>query len=492
MPYPKRTSPYQRPNAMTRSTQLRTTAVAITSCALLLTFGCRKDSSSGDSKDRVQLASVAKRIDAHATKNGKAWPRLKQLCEGIGHRIAGSASLERAIDWAAEQLRADGHENVAKEKVMVPKWVRGNESLTMLAPQRRELAVLGLGGSVGTPTAGIEGEVVVVNDEGQLEKLGAKAQGTIVLFNKKMPPFDPVRGNGYGELIKQRLHSARLAAKHGAVAALIRSITAANPSPPHTGSMSYGDAKVRIPAAAISPQRADEIARLIDAGTKVRVRLQMQARNEGMVPSANVVAELRGRSKPDEIVLIGAHIDTWDVGQGAHDDGAGCVMVMEALTCLRQLGLVPRRTIRLVLFTSEENGAVGAKGYKKRHAAELNNHVAAIESDIGAFRTHGFSVENWNEEAKTRMVNKLRPIAKSLSFIDADKIQPGFSGVDILVALRKTDAALLGHWVDGSRYFDYHHSTEDTIDKVSPQDLSRGVVAIAFMAYALAEMPDRM
>jgi carboxypeptidase Q len=255
--------------------------------------------------------------------------------------------------------------------------------------------------------------------------------------------------------------------------------------------MRYGDASRRIPAAAVTTEDAQRIARLVRRGRKVVVRLRMEARNEGEVPSANVVAELRGRELPEEVVVIGGHIDSWDVGQGAHDDGTGCVIAMEALSTLRRLGLRPRRTIRVVLWTNEENGLAGATRYRDDHADEIERHVAAIESDSGGFSPLGFSVELEDKVREERAAAQLAEILRSLEPIGATEAQRGFSGADVGPLVREGVPGL-GLRVDGSHYFDIHHTAADTVDKVDPDELSRCVVSMATVAYALAEMPGRL
>lgn len=428
---------------------------------------------------------AAARILAAATADRRAYEKLAYLTDRIGHRLSGSAGMEQAVTWALQVMRAEGHENVRAQKVMVPHWVRGQESAAIVAPAARPMAILGLGNSVGTGPKGVTGEVVVVKDFAALEALGAQVAGKIVLFDKRMEPYTKERGSGYGELSPYRVNGASRAAKLGARAVLVRSITAHSLRTPHTGMVRYEDKVPKIPAAAVSVEDAELIARLAAAGETVKVRLTMGARMLPDAESANVIAELVGREKPEEIVVIGAHLDSWDVGQGAHDDGAGCVMMMHALTLLRELGLAPRRTIRVVLFTNEENGLRGAIGYAEGHAAELPNHVMALESDSGGFAPRGISVEG-SEQAAAHV----RDIIQLLAPIGATEVTTGHSGAD-LIPLVRAGVPSLGFMVDTSRYFDYHHTDADTLDKVVPEDLARNVAAVATMAYVIADMPER-
>ena len=429
---------------------------------------------------------TAARIVAAATADRRAYDRLAYLTDRIGHRLSGSQALEQAVAWSMRVLREDGHENVRAQKVMVPHWVRGQESAALVAPVARPLVLLGLGHSVGTGPAGITAEVVVVDSFDALEALGAAGvKGKIVLFNKRMLPWSPERGSGYGEVVAYRSNGAVAAARLGARAVLVRSVTAHSLRTPHTGAMRYDDQVTKIPAAAVSVEDAELIARLVGSGEPVKVRLTMGARTLPDAESANVIAELTGRDAPEEIVLIGCHIDSWDVGQGAHDDGAGCVMMMQALTVLRELGLRPRRTIRVVLFTNEENGLRGAIAYAEAHAGTTANHVMAMEADSGGFAPHGFSIE-----AGEHALAQMRDIVTLLAPVGASHVSAGFSGADIM-GLARAGVPAMGLVTEPSRYFDYHHSHADTLDKVDPVHLAGNVAVAATVAYVIADMPQR-
>jgi hypothetical protein len=361
----------------------------------------------------------------------------------------------------------------------------------MVEPYRYPLVMSGLGLSVGTPTDGITAEVLVVADEKELEAVGEKARGRIVLFNNPMQTYDPDKGSGYGTAVRFRHRGAVLASAQGAAACLVRSVTARSLRSPHTGAMSYADAKEKIPAAAISTEDAEMISRMAARGQAVKVTLKMGAQDHGMVPSANVVGELRGREHPEEIVVIGGHIDSWDAGQGAHDDAAGCVIAMEAINVLRKLNMIPRRTIRVVLWTNEENGLMGGKQYAKDHEAELSRHVAAIESDSGAFRPEGYSVECVDARRQTVAAGQLVELMKLLSPLGRMSVSVGHSGADVS-PMKPGGVVLMGFDVEGSKYFDYHHTHADTLDKVDPKDLSQCVASMAVTAYVIAEMPERL
>ncbi len=449
---------------------------------------------SPDQPARAIAAAYQSKVDriVSATMAGNdAYRKMEALCDGIGHRFSGSPELEKAIDWALRTLKADGQENVHREDVLVPHWVRGRESATMVEPRVAGLPMLGLGGSVGTPPDGITAPVVVVSDEAGLDALGDGARGKIVLFNNPMPDYNPEKGSGYGKTVRFRSKGARLASEKGAVACLVRSVTANSLRTPHTGAMRYGDAKVKIPAAAITTEDASMLARLVARGVRVVVTLKMEAETFPDATSGNVIAELRGRSHPDEIVVISGHFDSWDVGHGAHDDAGGCVAAMEAISVLRKLGMIPRRTIRVVLWTNEENGLRGGKQYAEEHADEMHNHVAALESDGGSFRPIGISVETEDDERTNGAAAQLRDIMSVFESMGATSVKTGWSGADIS-PMKSHGVVLLGHRVEGSKYFDYHHTSADTLDKIDPIELSQNVAVMASVAYILADMPGRL
>lgn len=440
----------------------------------------------------VVYAPVAERILQSVEQGHDGYRKLVELCDDIGHRLSGSEGLERAIDWAVWRLAGDGHENVRTQPVMVPKWVRGSESLHLVEPRAMELAMLGLGGSIATPPEGITAEVISVASSEELSARSAEAAGRIVLFNSPMsPPDGRGGGGGYGAAVQYRVAGARMAAQHGAVAALVRSVTARSLRSPHTGGMNYFDAATRIPAAAVSVEDAELLTRMLKRGQRVVVTLKMEARDEGLAPSANVIAELTGRERPDEVVVIGGHLDSWDVGTGAQDDAGGCVISMEALSVLRRLGLRPRRTIRVVLFTNEENGLAGGRAYAAGFADELPGHVAAIESDAGMGAPLGFGVSHRDDDVAACAAEQLADVVRLLAPIGADRAELGGGGADIS-PMRPAGVPLLGHNVDMTHYFDIHHTHADTLDKIDPENLRKNIAAMAIVAYVLADMPGRL
>lgn len=451
--------------------------------------GPTQDNGQNSLADRYRAA--ADRIIQATLAGNDAWAKMEGLCDGIGHRLSGSAELDRAIRWAAETMRRDGQENVRLEKVMVPHWVRGSESASMISPRAHVLPMLGLGGSVGTPAEGITAEVVVVANEEEFEARSSEMTGKIVLFNNPMPPYTPEGGTHYGRAVRFRGRGPVMAAEKGAVACLVRSVTAHSLQSPHTGATRYRDGAEKIPAAAITVEDAAMIARLSARGESVKVHLTMEARTLPDAESGNVIGELRGREKPEEVVVIGGHIDSWDVGQGAHDDGGGCVIAMEAINVLRKLGMVPRRTIRVVLFTNEENGLRGGRAYAKDHADELANHVAAIESDGGVFKPTGYSVDCVDEDREAIAASQMAEIVSLLDAVGPISARTGGSGADV-GPMKGAGVVLMGHHVDSSLYFDYHHTHADTLDKVNPRELSENVAGLATVAYILADMEQRI
>jgi len=422
--------------------------------------------------------AAAARIIGAALTSDRAYSRLAHLTDHIGNRLSGSQNLERAVEWAMGEMKRDGLDNVRGEKVMVPHWVRGEESLEMLAPVPRKLQMLGLGNSVGTPAEGITAEVVVVRSFEELDRLGEQVRGKIVVYNA---PYA-----NYGATVAYRWGGASRAARYGAVAALVRSITPVSLQTPHTGAMGYDPDQPKIPTAAVTIEVAEFLQRMNDRGDHPRLRLKMEAKFLPDAESANVIAELKGSEKPDEIVLIGGHFDSWDVGQGAHDDGGGCIVAWEAVRLLKELGLKPRRTIRVVLYTNEENGLRGGNAYHDAHRAEIANHIFAIESDSGVYRPEGFGLA---ATAPLQVRSNMIEIAKLLSGIGADQIAADGGGADIGPMMREgVIGASLD--VDGTHYFDIHHTQADTLDKVNPRELALCVATMAVMAYVVADLPE--
>jgi carboxypeptidase Q len=417
--------------------------------------------------------SVADRLIDAGADSTFPYERLASLCDTFGPRFSGTTNLEAAIDWILAEMKRDGLENVHGEEVMVPHWVRGAESAEMLLPRPHRLPMLGLGGSVATPPEGITAEALVVKGFADMKEHAGEAAGKIVVFNA---PFVT-----YHDTVTFRVHGAVEAARVGAVAALVRSITPVSIQSPHTGGMTYTNTVTKIPNAAITIEDAEMMQRMQDRGQKIVIRLKMSAMNLPDAPSRNVVAEIVGREKPDEIVIVSGHIDSWDVGQGAMDDGGGAVAAWEAVRLMHNLGLRPRRTVRVILWVNEENGTAGARAYELRHKSELARHVLAIESDRGTFQPLGFSFVG--ADAGRREVRKL---AGPLARIGAGKIFSEGSEEDVS-QLEPDGVPTMALVDDGTKYFWYHHTEADTMDKLNPSELAACANAMAVMAWEAAD-----
>ncbi|HAM73577.1 MAG TPA: carboxypeptidase [Verrucomicrobiales bacterium] len=422
-------------------------------------------------------APVAARLIAGAQESDAAYRRLAELCDTFGPRITGSTNLESAIDWVLEQLRRDGFSNVHGEPVAVPHWVRGRESLEMLLPRPHAMRVLGVGGTIPTPPGGIEGEALVVRDFADLKARAAEAVGKIVVYDL---PFTE-----YGTTVAIRTRGALEAARVGAIGSLIRSVGPFSMQTPHTGMMEQGAAGTRrIPHAAITSEDAAMLRRMQERGARIQLHLALENESLPNATSRNVVAEIPGREFPQEVVVVSGHIDSWDVGQGAVDDGGGCIAAWEALRLVKRLGLQPRRTLRLVLWTGEESGIWGAKAYREAHAAELARHVLAMESDRGAFAPEGFAFTG-SERAQPWV----RGLAAFLEPIHSGHITLGNGGMDVMELLQGGGVPAMDLVVDRTRYFWYHHSDADTVDKLDPKELNLCVATLAVMAHGVADLP---
>jgi carboxypeptidase Q len=404
--------------------------------------------------------------------------RLAYMCDTFGPRFSGTPALEKAIDWIVSEMKKDGFDSVYTQPVKVPNWVRGKESAYLIEPRKTRLAMMGLGGSIATPPKGIKAQVLVVRSFEELQSRASEAKGKIVLFNV---PFV-----AYGQTVRIRAQGAVEAAKAGAVASLIRSVGPFSMNTPHTGNSAYAEGVPKIPHAAITAEDAQMLQRMQDRGQRIVVELNMEAKTLPDADSRNIVAEIRGTEQPNDVVVLGGHIDSWDVGTGAMDDGGGCLVSWEALRLMKKLGLKPRRTVRVVLWTNEENGINGGKAYRQYVDATLNNHVLAIESDGGVFEPQGFGFTG-----SERAYNQLQEVIQLLAPVGATNLFKGGGGADI-GPLMKDGVPGMGLIVDGSKYFWYHHTDADTIDKLSDPEFRKCTAAMAVMSYVVADMPVRL
>jgi len=426
-----------------------------------------------------QYRDTADKLIRAAMADREGYDRLTYLCYRIGNRLSGSVGLERAIAWSVEQMKAVGLSNVRVIPTKVPHWVRNSESAKMITPLEKPLHMLGLGMSVGTPPGGITADTVVVANFDELAKLGRdRVQGKIVVYNYFF--------TNYGSGRNYRSSGASRAAALGAVAVLVRSATPLAMQQPHTGAMEYDPDQPKIPAAAITPEDSYMLARFYNEGTPARVHLEMGAQMLPDADSGDVIGEIPGRDHPEEVVVIGGHIDSWDVGQGAQDDGASIMACLQALAIIHQLGLQPRRTLRVAFWVNEENGTRGGEAYRAFVGDQLKNQVMALEMDGGAETPRGFGAG-----VDEKSMNCLKQIAKLLDPIGAGEITPGGGGEDI-TALLRDGVPGMSERAAGTHYFDWHHSEADTLDKVDPEDFRKSVAALAVMSYAVADMPGRL
>jgi Zn-dependent M28 family amino/carboxypeptidase len=436
-----------------------------------------------------QTIAELKKVQQAALGSDYALRQVAHLCNNIGPRLSGSVQAQKAVEYVAAELKALGLE-VRLEKVMVPHWVRGEETASLVefpgqaANTAQKLVLTALGGSVATPPEGIDAEVVAVKDFDELESLGReRVAGKIIVFNHAYDKAMAEQGRGgeaYGEAVIYRSDAPSAAARLGAVASLIRSVGSADYRLPHTGQTKYADNVPKIPAGALAAEDAELIANLAPQG-RLRMHLVLTPQQLPDVESYNVVGDLKGSANPEQVVIVSGHLDSWDLGTGAIDDAAGVAVSMEAAHVMKQVGLKPRRTIRVIAWMNEENGLQGGRTYAQDHKGEMANHVAAIETDGGAGHPLGM-----NMKAKPEMKTLLGPAAKVLQS----------SGAGLLALVEHTGADISPmeefgvptfHPIQDSRfYFQYHHTAADTFDKVVPRELQENAAVVTVTAYALA------
>ena len=438
-----------------------------------------------------QTLAELKKLQAAALTSDYAYRQVAHLSNNIGPRLSGSAQAQKAVEYVAAELKALGLE-VQLEKVMVPHWVRGEESAALVQfPGQAEkttqkIILTALGGSVATPAEGFTAEVVVVRDFDELQSLGkTKVQGKIVVFNHafdKQMAAQGFGGDAYGEAVVYRGDAPSAAGRLGAAAALVRSAGGAAYRLPHTGMTRYAEDAPKIPAAAISEEDADLIAALVPQGP-VQMHLLLTPQQLPDAPSYNVIGDLKGSEHPEQVVIVSGHLDSWDLGTGAIDDGAGMAVAMQTANLVRQLGLHPRRTIRIIAWMNEENGGMGGKTYDQEHAAEIANQFAAIETDGGAGHPLGVYFAG-----KPELKLFLGPVAKVLDASGAGLLQSREEvGADI-DPLRKRGVPNFSPIQDNRFYFNYHHTAADTLDKIVPRELAENAAINAVLAYALANL----
>jgi hypothetical protein len=426
---------------------------------------------------------IIKRIFDNSMSKSISYELLDHLSNEIGGRLSGSLNAERAVKWGKNELVKIGFDKVWLQEVMVPKWVRGPKEFALIETQPGttfNVDVCALGGSVATPSVGIKAQVVEVKSFDELKELGKdKIDGKIIFFNKPMKPNEVSTFNSYSLAVNQRVNGAQEAVKYGAIGVIVRSLSLRLDDFPHTGVMSYGDLPPsrKIPAAAISTNASEKLSNLLKINPDLKFLLRQQCKQYEDVKSHNVIAEIKGSMYPDEIILVGGHLDSWDLGDGSHDDGAGVVQSIDLLNILNKSGYKPKRTIRVVLFMNEENGLRGASKYAEISKKNSLNHIFALESDAGGFSPRGFSFtsndENFEEISKWKSLFKPYLI---------HYFERGGSGADIS-ALQTNDNVLAGLRPDSQRYFDFHHAANDTFDAINKRELELGVFAMTSLIY---------
>jgi hypothetical protein len=437
----------------------------------------------GNGQDQAAYEDVATRLQQKGLRELGAYATLARLLT-VGPRLTGSAQADAAVKLMAEHMKALGFDNVRTEPTVVGHWVRGTREEGRILSRTAgtiPVKVRAIGNSIATPGGGVTAGVLEVRSVAELEKVGDKARGRIVFFNGAMDPTLLDTFPAYGGAAQQRSGGAVAAARAGAVAAVVRSLTLEMDDDPHTGTMSYDAATPKIPAVTISTAAAERLSTLLLAEPDVRFSFTTSCRTLPPVTSYNVMGEVRGAATPDEVIVVGGHIDSWDLSPGAHDDGAGCAQSIEALRLIRELGLRPKRTIRAVLFMDEENGGTGGRDYARSENRKSERHIAAIESDRGGFLPIGMGVG-----AKGEAFARIKAWEPLFQRIGLQWIRPGGGGVDI-APLGASGTILMGPVPDSQRYFDVHHSGTDTLDKVHPRELQLGANIMALMAYLLSE-----
>lgn len=427
-----------------------------------------------------QEAAIKSIYDLELTK-GESYSMLEYLTTKIGSRLSGSPGAAAAVDWTRHVMK-DFADTVWLQPVMVPHWIRGKQEVARAILKRSgsyDLNVCALGGSVGTGPSGISAEVVEVKTFDELKALGASVKGKIVFFNRG---FDMTRINtfsAYSGAVEQRAMGPSEAAKLGAIGVIVRSMASGPEDYPHTGGLRYAPNVAQIPAVAISTNHADQLSQLLKDEKGLLVYLELHCKMLADAPSFNVIGEIKGSEKPEEIIVVGGHLDSWDLAQGAHDDGAGCVQAMEVLRLFKQLGIKPRKTIRAVMYMNEENGLRGGTEYAKQAQLKKEKHLAAIESDRGGFTPRGFTMSG--TDAMKAKVRSWKPMLEPYGLTDFS--QEG-GGADI-GPLANQGVALFGYLPDSQRYFFLHHTREDTFDKVNKRELELGAAAMAALVYLI-------
>ncbi|MBV1888308.1 MAG: M20/M25/M40 family metallo-hydrolase [Urechidicola sp.] len=442
------------------------------------------ETSTINKQDSTQIKTL---FDA-SLSDGQAYEWLRDLTQNIGGRLSGSPEAQLAVEWGEQLMKEQGFENVRLQAVMVPHWVRGKKEVAnyKMNGKKINVSVCALGGSIATPKNGITAEVIEVKSLEEAIAKGEELRGKIVFFNR---PFDATLINtfkAYGGCVDQRYSGAKTCGEYGAVGVIVRSMTLSMDNYPHTGVMSYGDIPTEqyTPTAAISTNAAAQLSEDLKTNPNLKFYLKQSCETLPDAPSFNVIGEITGSEFPDKFITVGGHLDSWDLGEGAHDDGTGIVQSLEVLRLLKETGIKPKHTIRVVLFMNEENGTRGAKKYAEEAKLNKEIHVAALESDSGGFTPRGFSYDG-NEENKELFMS-WKSLLEPYGLHDWTV---GGSGADI-APLKDGTITLSGYKPDSQRYFDYHHTSTDTFDKVNRRELQLGAAAMTSLVYLMDKYLD--
>jgi carboxypeptidase Q len=430
-----------------------------------------------------QDSLTIRKIYDEALEKGQSYQWLRQLTTQIGPRLSGSEGAKKAVIWGKVEMEALGLDRVFLQDVMVPHWVRGakEQAYILNGKQKTDISVVALGGSVATPKNGIVAEIIEVKNFQELRDLGKeRCAGKIIFFNRPMDAKKINTFEAYGGAGDQRRNGATEAAKVGAVGVIVRSLSNTLNDYPHTGTMVYGTGVPLIPAAAISTNAAETLSKMLKENVGLKFYFKQNCETLPDVPSHNVVGEIRGSEKPDEIIVVGGHLDSWDLAQGAHDDGSGCVQSMEVLRLMKALGIKPKRTIRAVLFMNEENGLKGGIKYADLSKENKENTIFAVESDNGGFTPRGFGVQG----ATPQTLTKIKNYQSLLAPYGLAEIDKGSGGADI-GPLAMGGTVLIGFKPDSQRYFEYHHATNDRFEAVNQRELELGAASMAALIYLL-------
>ncbi|MCP9762071.1 M20/M25/M40 family metallo-hydrolase [Lacihabitans soyangensis] len=422
-----------------------------------------------------------KKIYDETLAKGEAYDNLRVLCKSIGPRLSGSTGAKKAVEYTKKVMESYGFDKVFLQDVTVPHWTRGSkeEAYFIKDGKKINVPIAALGGSVASSKSGLMAEVIEVQNFKELKDLGEqKIKGKIVFFNRPMDPTKINTFEAYGGAVDQRGGGASQAAQYGAVGVIVRSMNLRNDDFPHTGSMRYAGGGM-IPAAAISTNAANELSRTLKSHPRTQFYFKQNCQTLADAPSHNVIGEIIGSEKPEEIIVVGGHLDSWDLAEGAHDDGTGCMQSIEVLRTLKALGYKPKRTIRVVMFMNEENGLKGGTTYADVAEKKKEKHLYAIESDSGGFTPRGFGIVGNDNQ-----VNALTAFKPLLSPYGLHEIGRGSGGADI-GPLAKTGTVIIGFKPDSQRYFDYHHASNDTFETVNKRELELGAASMAALVYLL-------